>query len=63
MKLTTQLGEIYYSVGPLQHSGIERWEWTNDRYDKSRLELGNVFKTIEEAEAFKQQIMDLKQKD
>jgi len=44
-----KIGETYFSVGPLQHSGIEQWEWTNDRYDRSRALIGNVFDTKDKA--------------
>ena len=44
-----KIGETYFSVGPLQHSGIEFWEWTNDRYDRSRALIGNVFQTKDKA--------------
>jgi len=49
--ITPTLDSTYYSVGPLQHSGIEQWTWTNDRYDRSRLSLGNIFSSPEEAAA------------
>ena len=56
------IADTYYSVGPLQRGGIEEWVFTNDKYDKSRLEIGNVFKTREEAEAFKQTLINIKEK-
>ncbi len=56
-----KIGDTYYSVGPLQHSGIEEWTFTNDKYDRSRLEIGNIFETIEEAEAFKQHLINFKE--
>ena len=48
-------GDIYYCVGPLQNSnGIEKWKYTNDKYDKARIKVGNVFATIDEAKKFKE---------
>ena len=56
-----EIGKEYYSVGPLQQGGIEGWVFIDDKYDRSRLELGNVFETYEEAVVFKKQIIALKQ--
>ena len=55
-----EIGEIYFSVGPLQVSGIEMWKYSNDRFDISREEIGNMFKTKEEAEDFKKMLIHLK---
>lgn len=52
MQFPVNLGDVYYSVGPLQHGCIEEWEYTNDRYDRSRLVANNVYPTKEQAEAF-----------
>jgi hypothetical protein len=56
------LGKVYYSVGALSKSGdcIEEWKFSNDRYDKMRMELGLLFETREEAEAMKEKIIALK---
>ena len=52
-----QLGNIYYSVGPLQNThSIEEWVYSDDKYDHSRLSIGNVFNTKEEARKFKEYI-------
>ena len=49
-----QLGDTYYAVGPLQNSySIETWTYTNDRYDRSRFSVGNVFETKDRAKKFK----------
>ncbi len=42
--------DTYYSVGPLQENGIEKWKYTGDRYDDSREALGNMFSTEKEAQ-------------
>jgi len=42
-------GQRYYSIGVLQDNLIERWMFTNDRYDIDRLTLGNFFFTVGEA--------------
>ncbi len=56
--MAIEYGETYYSVGPLQINGIEKWHFTADKYDRSRLEIGNVFKTEEEALKFKTFLME-----
>jgi len=53
------LGDTYYSVGPLQGlNSLEEWVYTNDRYDRSRLAVNNMFITIDEAKAFKKYMQD-----
>ena len=42
--------KTYYSIGSLQSlDGIEKWTWTNDKYDLVRLNIGIVFGTYDEA--------------
>ena len=60
-KYPYEIGKTYYCVGPLQKNGIEKWRFSNDKYDLSRLEIGNLFETEEEAIAFKQQLILKKQ--
>ena len=45
------LGMTYYSIGPLG-GPIETWQFTNDKYDQTRLFLGNFFFTKEEAQTY-----------
>jgi len=56
-----ELGKEYYSVGPLQKDGIEKWRFSNDKYDLSRLEIGNLFETEEEAINFKRKLIKMKE--
>ena len=38
------IGDTYYAVGPLQGpDGIEEWNYSGDRYDSLRAEIGNMF--------------------
>jgi len=38
------IGDTYYAVGPLQGpDGIEEWNYSADRYDSLRAEIGNMF--------------------
>lgn len=57
--LVFNFGDRYYSVGPLQGDGIEKWTFSMDRYDASRAEIGNMFKTREEALAFKEVLITI----
>jgi len=64
MSFQPQDGQTYFCVGPLQsRSGLEKWVWTDDVYDNNRLEIGNVFETIQSARAFKEFLVDLKGKN
>ena len=56
------MGKKYYSVGALSRSGdgIEEWKFSNDQYDRMRMELGLLFETREEAQAMKEKIIALK---
>ena len=59
--ISYEIGKVYYSVGPLQLGGIEKWTFSNDRYDKSRLEIGNIFETLEEAQELKKILINMKE--
>jgi len=38
------IGDTYYAVGPLQSpDGIEEWNYSGDKYDALRAEIGNMF--------------------
>ena len=57
-------GEHYFAVGPLQgFNGIEKWKFTDDRYDRARMETNNMFNTEEEALAFKEYMKKYKAQD
>jgi len=60
-----ELGKKYFSVGALSKTKdcIEEWKFSNDSYDKMRMELGIVFETREEAVVFRDKIISLKDKN
>ena len=47
-----EVGDVYYSVGPLQFGQVEEWEFTGDIYDIKRAKINNMFKTSDEAQHF-----------
>ena len=56
-----EIGDVYYSVGPLQNiQGLERWTYSDDVYDNNRKESGNCFETLEEAKKFKKYMQEYK---
>lgn len=55
-----EAGEDYLVVHPEGNTG--RSSWCNDSYDKGRLEMGNVFKTEEEAQAHKMRLLSMAQR-
>ncbi len=48
-----EIGDPYFSVGMLQNkSGIEEWKFTNDRFDRLRNSINNIFLSKEDAQNF-----------
>lgn len=45
-----KLGETYYVIQISSYVGIEDYEWMDDLIDKNHYSIGNVFRTIHEAE-------------
>jgi len=55
-----EIGERYYSVGPLQSDDcIEYWQFSADKYDRRRWAIHNVFKTMIAAVAYRDSLKDL----
>lgn len=45
-----QMNETFYVVGTTEGGTVEKWEWLNYPVDNFQYEIGNCFKTKEEAE-------------
>lgn len=56
-----KIGDKYFSVGPLgDENAIEKWEYTRDRFDAIRIQLGNFFFTKEEAIEYRNKLINMK---
>lgn len=55
-----QIGDKYYTIGMIggQHLSIIGFEWRDSKADHRLLEVGNVFKTAEEAKETEQKIIN-----
>ncbi len=55
-----QIGDKYYTIGMIGglHISIMGFEWRDSKADRRLLEVGNVFKTAEEAKETEQKIIN-----